>query len=73
MNIGDIVKYMPSEAYMRGFQALGLIMGKHMTRNQYGWKIMIYHIKWFNDGTDTWTEANSITHESQEYIEVYSG
>jgi len=69
MKIGDIIRYLPST---HGDPCLGLVMGMHRTRNQYGWETMVYHIQWFNDGHDDWTDVNSVTHESQEYIEVYS-
>ncbi len=68
MKIGDIVRYLPSTV---GDPALGLVIGMHETRNQYGWTMMVYHIEWFNDGSEGWTSANSQTHETQEYIEVY--
>jgi hypothetical protein len=69
MKIGDIVRYLPSTL---GSPCLGLIIGAHRTRNQYGWEIEFYHIQWFNDGDDGWTEANSVTHESLECIEEYN-
>jgi len=69
MSIGDIVEYLP--ARHESVPVLGVIVGMHDTRNQYGWLMTVYHVEWFNDGTEGWVPANALTHETAEYIAVY--
>ena len=71
MKIGDVVRYKPYGEYMTSEGSiLGLIVGMHDTDSLFLGHITLYHVEWFNDGSEDFRERHAITHEAESSLEV---
>lgn len=62
MEVGDLVCY-------RGDRnAIGMIMGLHVTDSFSGRELNFWHVFWLNDGSEHWNIKRALTHEDEHDI-----
>lgn len=62
MEVGDLV------CYRGDHNAIGMIMGLHVTDSFSGRELNFWHVFWLNDGSEHWNIKRALTHEDEHDI-----